>query len=151
MSHVLSSGLASAEQARLFFEAQLAFRTDPADLATDLLAGEERIVVIDTRSAGHYAEGHIPGAISFPHATMNPASTAVLARDKVYVCYCDGIGCNGSTRRSERRCPTGGAPSFRPAARSTAGAVGWSRWIPSVTAPACGRLSVPTAGPCGPI
>ena len=56
MSHVLSSGLASAEQARLFFEAQLALRTDPADLAADLLAGEERIVVIDTRSAGHYAE-----------------------------------------------------------------------------------------------
>ena len=47
MSHVLSSGLASAEQARLFFEAQLAFRTDPADLAADLLAGEERIVVGD--------------------------------------------------------------------------------------------------------
>lgn len=98
MSHVLSSGLASAEQALLFFEAQLALRTDPADLAADLLAGEERIVVIDTRSAGHYAEGHIPGAISFPHATMNPATTAALARDKVYVCYCDGIGCNGSTR-----------------------------------------------------
>ena len=29
---------------------------------------------------------------------MNPATTAVLARDKVYVCYCDGIGCNGSTQ-----------------------------------------------------
>lgn len=98
MSQVLSSGLASAAEASAFFEAQLAYRTDPADLAADLLAGEARIVVIDTRSADHYAEGHIPGAISFPHATMNPATTAALARDKVYVCYCDGIGCNGSTR-----------------------------------------------------
>ena len=98
MSHVLSSGLASAEQARLFFEAQLALRTDPADLAADLLAGEERIVVIDTRSPSHYAQGHVPGAVSFPHRTMDEHNTAHLDRSKVYVTYCDGIGCNGSTK-----------------------------------------------------
>ena len=102
MSHVLSTGVASPLEASAFFEAQLKFRTDPADLAADLLAGEadERgsIVVIDTRSPAHYAEGHIPGAISFPHRTMSPATTQELSRDKVYVCYCDGIGCNGSTQ-----------------------------------------------------
>ena len=27
---------------------------------------------------------------------------------------------------------------------------GWRRWILSVTVPACGRPSAPTAGPCGP-
>ncbi|PJG58116.1 rhodanese-like domain-containing protein [Aeromonas cavernicola] len=98
MSHVIESGLASAAEARGFFDAQLRYRTDPADLAADLLAGETRIVVIDTRSAAHYAEGHIPGAISLPHRTMTATTTAPLARDKVYVCYCDGIGCNGSTQ-----------------------------------------------------
>ncbi|MGY3886074.1 rhodanese-like domain-containing protein [Aeromonas aquatica] len=98
MSHVLSTGVASPQEASAFFEAQLAFRTDPADLAADLLAGEPGIVVIDTRSFDHYGKGHIPGAISFPHSTMSPATTAGLARDKVYVCYCDGIGCNGSTQ-----------------------------------------------------
>lgn len=98
MSQVLSTGVASPVEASAFFEAQLAYRTDPADLAADLLSGEEGIVVIDTRSPAHYAEGHIPGAISFPHRTMNATSTAALSRDKVYVCYCDGIGCNGSTR-----------------------------------------------------
>ena len=97
MSHVLSSGLASAEQARLFFEAQLALRTDPADLAADLLAGEERIVVIDTRSAGHYAEDTslVPSASPRHH---EPGHHGSAGADKVYVCYCDGIGCNGSTR-----------------------------------------------------
>ena len=98
MSHVLSTGVASPLEASAFFEAQLKFRTDPADLAADLLAGEPGIVVIDTRSPAHYAEGHIPGAISFPHSTMSPATTQGLSRDKVYVCYCDGIGCNGSTQ-----------------------------------------------------
>ena len=98
MSHVLSTGVASPLEASAFFEAQLKFRTDPADLAADLLAGEPGIVVIDTRSPAHYAEGHIPGAISFPHRTMSPATTQGLSRDKVYVCCCDGIGCNGSTQ-----------------------------------------------------
>ncbi len=102
MSHVLSTGVASPQEASAFFEAQLKFRTDPADLAADLLAGEAAeggsIVVIDTRSPAHYAEAHIPGAISFPHSTMSPATTQGLSRDKVYVCYCDGIGCNGSTQ-----------------------------------------------------
>ncbi|MGB6188274.1 MAG: rhodanese-like domain-containing protein [Aeromonas molluscorum] len=98
MSHVLSTGVASPVDASTFFEAQLKYRTDPADLAADLLAGEAAIVVIDTRSPEHYGKAHIPGAISFPHGTMSPATTEGLARDKVYVCYCDGIGCNGSTQ-----------------------------------------------------
>lgn len=98
MSAVLATGLASPQAAVSFFTDQLAYRTDPADLAADLLAGEAAIVVIDTRSPGHYAEGHIPGALSLPHRTMDAASTASLDRDLVYVCYCDGIGCNGSTR-----------------------------------------------------
>jgi rhodanese-related sulfurtransferase len=29
---------------------------------------------------------------------MSPASTAQLDRTKVYVVYCDGIGCNASTK-----------------------------------------------------
>ena len=29
---------------------------------------------------------------------MNEATTAVLDRSKTYVCYCDGIGCNASTK-----------------------------------------------------
>ena len=97
MSAVLSSRLATPSAAEAFFAEQLKYRTDPADLAADLLAGEAQIVVLDTRSAAHYAAAHIPGAISLPHRTMDAQSTAQLDRSKVYVCYCDGIGCNGST------------------------------------------------------
>ncbi|MGL4996632.1 MAG: rhodanese-like domain-containing protein [Deefgea sp.] len=97
MSAVISSGLATAVESESFFAAQLQFRTDSADLAADLIAGELQIVVIDTRSVAHYQAAHIPVAISFPHRTMTAESTADWDRSKVYVTYCDGIGCNGST------------------------------------------------------
>lgn len=96
-SFVLSSGLASPAESAAYLADKLRFHTDAADLALDLLAQEPQIVALDTRKPAAYATGHIPGAISFPHVTMTVESTAALDRDKVYVCYCDGIGCNGST------------------------------------------------------
>jgi rhodanese-related sulfurtransferase len=47
---------------------------------------------------GGYAREHIPGAINIPHRMMNPASTNQLSKDVLIVTYCDGIGCNGSTK-----------------------------------------------------
>ena len=73
---------------------QLRFHTDSWDLAVDL-AG---IFVIDARAHDAYAAGHIPGAISFPHREMSIETAAQLDRSLVYVVYCDGIGCNGSTK-----------------------------------------------------
>ena len=60
--------------------------------------GHPEIVVIDARSREAYAEGHIPSAVSFPHREMTIESTERLDRRKVYVVYCDGIGCNASTK-----------------------------------------------------
>lgn len=71
---------------------------DPADLYEDLTRGLTGVVVIDARKPEAYAAAHIPGASSFPHRTMNPQSTAQLPRDVLYVTYCDGIGCNASTK-----------------------------------------------------
>ncbi|QDQ26252.1 rhodanese [Chitinimonas arctica] len=81
-----------------YMQAKLAFHTDAWDVAEDLKAGVSEIVVVDTRANAHYLAGHIPGAISFPHRTMDAESTAGLDRDKTYITYCDGIGCNGSTQ-----------------------------------------------------
>ena len=77
---------------------KLRFHTDSWDLSVDLKSGCADIVVIDARSGSAYEAGHIPGALSFPHREMNPTSTASLDRGKVYVVYCDGIGCNASTK-----------------------------------------------------
>lgn len=88
---------APAEMAH-YLRAKLAFYTDAADLAHDLAARVPGIVVVDARAPAAYRDGHIPGAIGFPHRDMDAASTAGLDRASTYVVYCDGIGCNGSTK-----------------------------------------------------
>jgi len=77
---------------------KLAHYTDAWDLAQDLANGVTEIVVIDTRSEAQYQTGHICGAISFPHRRMTTETLSVLDKEKVYVTYYDGIGCNGSTK-----------------------------------------------------
>jgi rhodanese-related sulfurtransferase len=80
-----------------FYESKLNFEVDPADLAAALRQGE-KIVVIDTRSAEGFETEHIPGAINIPHRTMREETTRHLDRGITYVTYCDGIGCNASTK-----------------------------------------------------
>ena len=58
----------------------------------------EPIVVVDGRSAEAFAQEHIPDAISLPHRGISYNSTESLDKSKLYVCYCDGIGCNASTK-----------------------------------------------------
>jgi len=79
------------------YEDKLAFEIDSWDLAVALEAGE-RVVVVDARSPEAFRREHIPGAISLPHRTMSPATTAALDRRALVVAYCDGIGCNASTK-----------------------------------------------------
>jgi rhodanese-related sulfurtransferase len=85
------------EEAIKHFRNKLDFETDAWDLNESLRAGAN-IVIFDARTESAYAEEHIPQAISFPHRTMNVESTRHLDRSAIYVTYCDGIGCNGSTK-----------------------------------------------------
>ena len=80
-----------------FYESKLAFEMDPADLFEALEKGE-KVVPIDARKAFGFAKEHIPMAINLPHREMTIESTAHLDKEVTYVCYCDGIGCNASTR-----------------------------------------------------
>jgi len=80
-----------------YYENKLAFEIDSWDLFEALSRGDN-IIVIDARAPDAYAMSHIPGAINFPHRTMNQETTAALRKDFLYVTYCDGIGCNGSTK-----------------------------------------------------
>jgi rhodanese-related sulfurtransferase len=90
------------ETARHHFAAKLELETDCADVYDDLRNGNHDIVVVDTRSAASYEKAHVPGAINLPHRTMNAETTASLSREKVYVTYCDGTGCNASTKGALR-------------------------------------------------
>ena len=81
------------------YESRLSFQWDSADLAQKL-EEDPKVVVIDTRKAFAYEEEHIPSAISFPHRNMDADTTSNLDPSAIYICYCDGIGCNGSTKGS---------------------------------------------------
>jgi len=76
---------------------KLAYEIDSWDLSVALKAGGN-VVVVDARSPGAHAHEHIPGALNIPHPTMDAETTAAVDRDALVVTYCDGIGCNGSTK-----------------------------------------------------
>ena len=80
-----------------FYQRKLAYEMDSADVYEAQGKGEP-IVVVDGRSADAYAHEHIPGAISLPHRGISFNSTESFDKSKLYVCYCDGIGCNASTK-----------------------------------------------------
>ncbi|PTQ84866.1 rhodanese-like domain-containing protein [Nitrosomonas ureae] len=80
-----------------FYKAKLQFETDSWDLSESLNNGDN-VVVIDARSPEAYGIEHIPTAINIPHRIMSPESTKHFDREKLYITYCDGIGCNASTK-----------------------------------------------------
>jgi rhodanese-related sulfurtransferase/DNA-binding transcriptional ArsR family regulator len=80
------------------------------------------VVVLDTRPAGEYAAGHIPGALSMPVDDLEKRLKE-LPRKKVYVAYCRGPYCiyadraveilKANGRRAKRL--RGGFPDWRAA------------------------------------
>jgi len=97
-SAVLEFGVPDPGETAAVMADKLRFHTDSWDLSVDLKAGSDAIVVIDARSREAYAASHIPGALSLPHREMTIEPAARLDAAKVYVVYCDGIGCNASTK-----------------------------------------------------
>ncbi|MEY9839839.1 rhodanese-like domain-containing protein [Streptacidiphilus sp. EB103A] len=92
------SGLSREQRSQLdFYQEKLAYEIDSADLQAALDDGED-LVVVDGRSSESYAWEHIPGAISIPHRSISQESLAGLSKAPLYVAYCDGIGCNASTK-----------------------------------------------------
>jgi rhodanese-related sulfurtransferase len=79
------------------YRSKLSCETDAWDLQEMLHSGE-RVVIIDARTREAYAQEHIPRAVNFPHRSIDAKSTANFDREALYVTYCDGIGCNASTK-----------------------------------------------------
>ena len=91
----------TAEIALAHFSGRLAVETDAADVAAALAAGEPDFVLVDARSRQAYDAGHLPGAISLPHAEIAAESVAALPGRPV-VAYCWGPGCNGAVKAGRR-------------------------------------------------
>jgi rhodanese-related sulfurtransferase len=89
------------EIARAHFAGRLAVETDVADVAEALANGERDFVLLDARSAAAYANGHIPGAVSLPHARITAETVDELPGGPI-VAYCWGPSCNGATKAAVR-------------------------------------------------
>lgn len=79
------------------FSNKLALEIDAWDLQEALSMGEP-ITVVDARTLQTFNEEHIASAISLPHRTITVETTRDLDRNRLHVVYCDGIGCNASTK-----------------------------------------------------
>jgi rhodanese-related sulfurtransferase len=79
------------------YENKLAFEMDSSDLF-DALNNGEKVIALDARKVFGFEAEHIPNAINIPHREMSKETTAHLDKDVLYVTYCDGIGCNASTK-----------------------------------------------------
>jgi rhodanese-related sulfurtransferase len=80
-----------------YYANKLTYEIDSWDLNVALESGEN-VIVIDARSPHAFETEHISGAISLPHRTMNDITTGGLDKLALVVTYCDGIGCNASTK-----------------------------------------------------
>ena len=80
-----------------FYRAKLEYETDSWDLFLSMENSQD-VVVIDARSEEAYAREHIPGSLNLPHREMSESTTSGLSKSILYVTYCDGIGCNASTK-----------------------------------------------------
>jgi rhodanese-related sulfurtransferase len=79
------------------YSQKLEYEIDSWDLSVAGEAGEN-ITVVDARSPEAFQREHIPGAINIPHRTMSSEMTRHIDKNALVVTYCDGIGCNGSTK-----------------------------------------------------
>ncbi|MCH6258153.1 rhodanese-like domain-containing protein [Puniceicoccaceae bacterium K14] len=79
------------------YQDKLRYEIDSWDLYSSKDQGQP-ITVIDARAKDAFKASHIPGAINLPHREMSETTTSNLSKEILYVTYCDGIGCNASTK-----------------------------------------------------
>jgi rhodanese-related sulfurtransferase len=78
------------------FSGRLAYETDVSDVHSEL--GEPGWVLIDSRSAEAWEQGHLPGALHLPTNEIAARAPELIEHDTAVVTYCWGPACNGATR-----------------------------------------------------
>lgn len=114
--------IAPAESANALqhFESALRFETDCWDVHDSMSSGRQDFVLIDVRSHDLYAKGHVPGAISIPHAKIIESTMNKYSSETIFVVYCAGPHCNGGHRGAIRLAKLG-----RPVKLMIGGITGW--------------------------
>lgn len=81
----------------LHYQSKLEYETDSWDVFAALESGD-KLIVVDGRTKEAFEQEHIPGAVNIPHRDISSTTASELDKSNTYVCYCDGIGCNASTK-----------------------------------------------------
>ncbi|MEU2389089.1 rhodanese-like domain-containing protein [Streptomyces sp. NPDC007369] len=97
-SKVLRVPPADPATAAAHFHRRFTFEADVADVHADIESGAPGFVLVDSRSAEAWAQGHIPGAVHLPTDEIPARAAALVPPGSVVVTYCWGPGCNGATR-----------------------------------------------------
>ena len=107
-------------EATAHFQAKFSHETDCWDVHCTQEFEERGFVLLDVRSAAAFARGHLPGAIHFPHGRLTYKRLTAYNIDTLFVVYCAGPHCNGSTRAALRLAELG-----RPVKEMIGGITGW--------------------------
>ena len=60
-----------------------------AKQAKEIMDSQEGYIILDTRTAEEYNEGHIPGAVLFPHEEVKEKAHVVLPdKNQLILVYC---------------------------------------------------------------
>jgi rhodanese-related sulfurtransferase len=70
-------------------------RISAGDLLELIRKGGDHFLLIDSRPAGKYNEGHLPKAVSIPYHELEKAAEKILPadREKTLIFYCGGLSC----------------------------------------------------------
>ncbi|UFN47176.1 rhodanese-like domain-containing protein [Roseomonas sp. OT10] len=121
-SAVTASPAAAPAEMRAHLMRRFAFETDCADVQAALAApGVADFVLLDVRGRAAYAAGHVPGALSLPHADITARRLAAWPMGTLFVTYCAGPHCNGADRAALRLAELG-----RPVKTMPGGMTGWA-------------------------
>jgi len=85
-------------EAAAHFAAKLAFETDVSDVYAALDGDRPGFVLVDSRGAAAWAQGHVPGAVHLPTNEIEVRAPRELDPAVPVVTYCWGPACNGATR-----------------------------------------------------
>lgn len=111
---------ADSKSALQHFSSLLQFETDCWDVHHATTNARKDFVLLDVRADSLYQQGHVPGAVCFPHHKLSETSLAEYAQETLFVVYCAGPHCNGADKAALKLAELG-----RPVKKMIGGVTGW--------------------------
>lgn len=119
-SAVTQVSAAASEDVIRHVQRRLALETDCWDVHDSIRSDKQDFVLVDVRSPALFDRGHLPGAVNIPHGKLIASRLREYPVTTLFVVYCAGPHCNGSSRGALRLAELG-----RPVKEMIGGVTGW--------------------------